>query len=146
MDYIIGGLIVGVIIFIFISKKKTDEYNRMTLIDFPIWLSIYLESAKDEKHLMARAFVIQTIDLAPVYGSISVEHAKFLKSKTFKENPIDIVNNWIYTGLPYVENHYGLKELEDAQARLVGVFMFTALQSTNPEESLRLFTEKFQSR
>lgn len=144
MEFIIGAIVCAVIIFLFSNKKKVDNYNQMTLIDFPEWKSMYLASTAPDKRLIARAFVLQTIDLAPKYKVISNEKAKILKIAIFKENPIEIVDEWINTGLPYVENHFGADELKDAQARLVGVFMFAALQSSNPAYSLKLFTENLQ--
>lgn len=145
MKYIIGAIVTLIVIFFMNVKKKTDNYNKMTLLYFPEWKSLYDSCPAHEKRLIARAFLLQTIHLAPTYGAISTNKAKALQLLSYKENPVEIVDNWINTGLPYVIDLFGENQLLDAQARMIGVFMFAALQSGNPERSLRIFYEKIGS-
>ncbi|MBO0492372.1 MULTISPECIES: hypothetical protein [unclassified Pseudomonas] len=143
MEYLIGAAIAGILIFLFIVKRKTDSFNQLSRLPFPAWHSVYSSSQMPETLGMARALILQTFHLAAEFGVLSQSEKKELDAGSMKEDPMKIVNEWFEHALPNVVNVIDERELAASEARLVGVFMLVSLKGVNPEGELRRFLQRF---
>ena len=71
MEYLIGAIVAGIIIFVVLVKSKTDKFNKLTRMHFPNWFALFSNSQMPENHGMARALILQTFHLAEEFGAIT---------------------------------------------------------------------------
>jgi hypothetical protein len=143
MEYIIGAIIAATIFFIFTAKRKVDGFNKMCLLDFPVWHSVFLSSAMPEKTGIARAFLLQSLHLAENTGVLNSAEKKELELALRVQNPIETVNGWLEVALPHVKEAHGEQQLFGIDARQAGVFMLVCLSGVNPRGDLRKYLQKF---
>ncbi|MBJ2280138.1 hypothetical protein JFT58_17825 [Pseudomonas sp. MF6767] len=143
MEFLFGAVVAGIVIFFVFVKKKTDDFNKLTRLNFPIWLSRYYASQMPETIGMARAFILQTFHLAEEFNAITPQEKKELDEGSMKEDPMRMLNEWIETTLPTIESVFGGTEMDKSEARMIGVLMLVALKGVNPEGGLRAFLQQF---
>lgn len=143
MEYIVGAAIASIIIFFFIAKNKTNSFNKLSQLPFSAWHSVYLSSRMPETHGMAMALILQTFHLAAELGVLSQCEKEELESSSKKDDPIQIINQWLEHALPNVLTVIDERQIMASEARLVGVFMLVSLKGLNPEGELRKFLQSF---
>lgn len=141
MEFLFGAVVAVIVIYFISLKKKTNSFNKLTRLYFPIWLTKYLNSNMPETLGMARAFILQTFHLAAELNVITPQEKKELDESCMKEDPMQIINEWIETTLPVIENLFG-SEVDRSEARMIGVLMLVSLKSVNPERDLRAFLQQ----
>ena len=92
---------------------------------------------------MARALVLQTFHLAVDLGVLTVEEKQELGKESMKEDPKILVNAWLGSALPIVEQELSVIELGNSEARMVGVLMLVTLKGVNPQRDLQNFLQRF---
>ena len=92
---------------------------------------------------MARALVLQTFHLAVDLGVLTVEEKQELGRESMKEDPTILVNAWLESALPIVEQELSVIELGNSEARMVGVLMLITLKGVNPQRDLQNFLQRF---
>jgi len=145
MEYIVGAIIAGIVLFIFKTKGKVNDFNKMCLLDFPSWHSVFLSSAMPEKYGIARAFLLQSLHLAENTGVISAAEKTEIELELRAQNPIETVNSWLDSGLPHIKEVCGEQQLSDIDARLAGVFILVCLSGFNPRGDLIKYIKKLNS-
>lgn len=91
----------------------------------------------------ARALVLQTFLLAVVLGVLTVEDKQELDKESMREDPTILVNAWLESALPIVEQELSVLELGNSEARMVGVLMLVTLKGVNPQRDLQNFLQRF---
>lgn len=142
MEYIIGGIIAAAAFFIFSAKRKVDDFNKMCLLNFPAWQSVFLSSNTPVKVGMARALLMQSLHLAENTGAITPTLKRELESELKSHDPVETVDGWLDVALPHVLDVCGEQYLTEIDARLVGVFMLVCLSGVNPKNDLTRYLEK----
>lgn len=142
MEYLIGAVVASALIFFFLIKRKTDDFNKSAKHSFAAWHSNYLSIEMPEKAGLARSLIIQTLHLAQQLGVISLAEKKELDTGTMKEDPIQLINEWLEVALPNVSKVIPDDVLQSAEARLVGVYMLVTLKGVNPEGDLKKFLHR----
>lgn len=145
MEYVIGAIVFGVIVFIFTTKNKVDKFNKLTRLNFSDWLVIYKSSEKHEQHGMARAITLQTFHLAEELKVLTPYEKRQIEEESKKEDPIDMFSGWADTTLPTVIKICGENETFSLEARLVGVLMLVGLKGVNPERDIHNFLQSTNS-
>lgn len=142
MGYLIGGVVLLVVVFLFF-KRDVNRFNNQCLVDFPAWLALYKASQIPDKVGMARAFLIQSLQMAEGLGAISTATQFELSTGLRSENPIRVVDEWLEYALPNVVDVVGAGSLSDMPARQVGALMIVALSGVNPQRDLSDFVQRF---
>lgn len=143
MEYLIGAIVAGIIIFVVLVKSKTDKFNKLTRMHFPNWFALFSNSQMPENHGMARALIIQTFHLAEEFGAITPTEKRELDAGCMKEDPIEILNGWLEHALPVVRIEFGDAEIATSEARLIGVLMLVSVKGVRPERDLNEFLKRF---
>ena len=143
MEYGIGAIVAGIIIFVVLVKSKTDKFNKLTRMHFPNWFALFSNSQMPENHGMARALIIQTFHLAEEFGAITPTEKRELDAGCMKEDPIEILNGWLEHALPVVRREFGDAEIATSEARLIGVLMLVSVKGVRPERDLNEFLKRF---
>lgn len=143
MEYLIGAIVAGIIIFVVLVKSKTDEFNKLTRMHFPNWFALFSNSQMPENHGMARALILQTFHLAEEFGAITPTEKRELDAGCMKEDPIEILNGWLEHALPVVRREFGDAEIATSEARLIGVLMLVSVKGVRPERDLNEFLKRF---
>jgi hypothetical protein len=141
MQYLIGAVVGGVILFLFTAKRRVDRLNRMCLLNFASWHTAYLASVMPEKKGMARAFLLQTLHLAERMGVFGAAEIKNIERGLRLENPVQVVDEWLGTALLDVVAVCGRNELERVNAQLAGTMMLVCLKGINPQGDLKRFLQ-----
>ncbi|MCD7039427.1 hypothetical protein LRQ11_27350 [Pseudomonas sp. MAFF 311095] len=143
MEYLIGAILAGIIIFVVLVKSKTDKFNKLTRMHFPNWFALFSNSQMPENHGMARALILQTFHLAEEFGAITPTEKRELDVGCLKEDPIEILNGWLEHALPVVSREFGDAEIATSEARLIGVLMLVSVKGVRPERDLNEFLKRF---
>ncbi|RDS89250.1 hypothetical protein [Pseudomonas fluorescens] len=143
MEYLIGAIVAGIIIFVVLVKSKTDKFNKLTRMHFPNWFALFSNSQMPENHGMARALILQTFHLAEEFGAITPTEKRELDAGSMKEDPIEILNGWLEHALPVVRREFGDAEIATSEARLIGVLMLVSVKGVRPERDLNEFLKRF---
>ena len=143
MEYLIGAIVAGIIIFVVLVKSKTDKFNKLTRMHFPNWFALFSNSQMPENHGMARALILQTFHLAEEFGAITPNEKRELDAGCMKEDPIEILNGWLEHALPVVRREFGDAEIATSEARLIGVLMLVSVKGVRPERDLNEFLKRF---
>ena len=143
MEYLIGAIVAGIIIFVVLVKSKTDKFNKLTRMHFPNWFALFSNSQMPENHGMARALILQTFHLAEEFGAITPTEKRELDAGCMKEDPIEILNGWLEHALPVVRREVGDAEIATSEARLIGVLMLVSVKGVRPERDLNEFLKRF---
>ena len=143
MEYLIGAIVAGIIIFFVLVKSKTDKFNKLTRMHFPNWFALFSNSQMPENHGMARALILQTFHLAEEFGAITPTEKRELDVGCMKEDPIEILNGWLEHALPVVRREFGDAEIATSEARLIGVLMLVSVKGVRPERDLNEFLKRF---
>ncbi|KRC94321.1 hypothetical protein ASE33_06845 [Pseudomonas sp. Root9] len=143
MEYLIGAIVAGIIIFVVLVKSKTDKFNKLTRMHFPNWFALFSNSQMPENHGMARALILQTFHLAEEFGAITPTEKRELDAGCMKEDPIEILNGWLEHALPVVRREFGDAEIVTSEARLIGVLMLVSVKGVRPERDLNEFLKRF---
>lgn len=141
MEYLIGAVVGGVILFLFTAKRKVDRLNQMCLLNFTSWHTAYSASVMPERKGMARAFLLQTLHLAERVGVFSTAEIQNLERGLRLENPVHVVDEWLGTVLLDVVAVCGKNELERINAQLAGTMMLVCLKGVNPQGDLKRFLQ-----
>jgi hypothetical protein len=145
MEYIIGAAIAAIIFFIFAAKRKVNDFNKMCLLDFSTWHSVFISSDAPEKNGIARAFLLQSLHLAENTGVINSAEKNELELGLRVQDPIKTVNDWLEFALPHVKEVCGGQQLSCLDARLAGVLMLVCLSGVNPQGDLTRYLQKLNS-
>ncbi|QHA97099.1 hypothetical protein [Pseudomonas sp. J380] len=143
MEYLIGAIVAGIIIFVVLVKSKTDKFNKLTRMHFPNWFALFSNSQMPENHGMALALILQTFHLAEEFGAITPTEKRELDAGCMKEDPIEILNGWLEHALPVVRREFGDAEIATSEARLIGVLMLVSVKGVRPERDLNEFLKRF---
>ena len=143
MEFLIGAIVAGIIIFFVLVKSKTDKFNKLTRMHFPNWFALFSNSQMPENHGMARALILQTFHLAEEFGAITPSEKRELDAGCMKEDPIEILNGWLEHALPVVRREFGDAEIATSEARLIGVLMLVSVKGVRPERDLNEFLKRF---
>lgn len=143
MEFLIGAVVAGLVIFFVIVKSKTDKFNKLSRMHFPNWFALYSNSQMPENHGMARALLLQTFHLAAEFGAITAQEKQELDAGTMKENPIEMLNGWLEHALPVVRREFGDVEIAKSEARMIGVLMLVSMKGMSPERDLHEFLHRF---
>lgn len=143
MEFLIGAIVAGIIIFFVLVKSKTDKFNKLTRMHFPNWFALFSNSQMPENHGMARALILQTFHLAEEFGAITPTEKRELDAGCMKEDPIEILNGWLEHALPVVRREFGDAEIATSEARLIGVLMLVSVKGVRPERDLNEFLKRF---
>jgi len=143
MEYLIGAIVAGIIIFVVLIKSKTDKFNKLTRMHFPNWFALFSNSQMPENHGMARALILQTFHLAEEFGAITPTEKRELDAGCMKEDPMEILNGWLEHALPVVRREFGDAEIANSEARLIGVLMLVSVKGVRPERDLNEFLKRF---
>ena len=143
MEYLIGAIVAGIIIFFVLVKSKTDKFNKLTRMHFPNWFALFSNSQMPENHGMARALILQTFHLAEEFGAITPTEKRELDAGCMKEDPIEILNGWLEHALPVVRREFGDAGIATSEARLIGVLMLVSVKGVRPERDLNEFLKRF---
>lgn len=143
MEYLIGAIVAGIIIFVVLVKSKTDKFNKLTRMHFPNWFALFSNSQMPENHGMARALILQTFHLAEEFGAITPTEKRELDVGCMKEDPIEILNGWLEHALPVVRREFGDAEIATSETRLIGVLMLVSVKGVRPERDLNEFLKRF---
>ena len=143
MEFLIGAIVAGIIIFFVLVKSKTDKFNKLTRMHFPNWFALFSNSQMPENHGMARALILQTFHLAEEFGAITPTEKRELDAGCMKEDPIEILNGWLEHALPVVRREFGDAEIATSEARLIGVLMLVSVKGVRPERDLHEFLKRF---
>jgi hypothetical protein len=141
MEYIIGAVAIGIVLFLRSATKQVDRFNKMSCLNFATWYSTYLNSDLPEKTGIARAFLIQSLELATRKGIISAADSQALERSLRQENPIEVVEGWLATALNDVTAVCGTDSVAAGEARVAGAMMLVCLQSVNPQGTLKRFLQ-----
>ena len=142
MEYLVGGAVVALVIFIFVVKSRVNNFDKLSVLPFATWRSIYLSSRAAERVGIARALIIQTLNLATKIGALSSAEGKEIEAGVKTEDPVRIIGDWLEMGLPHVMEVCGEHEVSTREARLVAVCMLVSLKGVNPERDLKDFLQK----
>jgi len=143
MEFLIGAVVAGLVIFFVMVKSKADKFNKLSRMHFPNWFALYSNSQMPENHGMARALILQTFHLAAEFGAITAQEKKELDAGTMKENPIELLNGWLEHAFPFVRRELGDAEIAISEARMIGVLMLVSMKGVSPERDLHDFLQRF---
>ena len=143
MEFLIGAIVAGLVIFFFIVKTKTDKFNKLSRMHFPNWFILYSNCQTPENSGMARALILQTFHLAAEFGAITALEKQELDAGSMKENPIELLNGWLEHALPVVRREFGDAEIAKSEARMIGVLMLVSMKGMSPERDLHDFLQRF---
>ena len=143
MEFLIGAVVAGLVIFFVMLKSKTDKFNKLSRMHFPNWVALYSNSQMPENLGMARALILQTFHLAAEFGAITAQEKKELDARSMKEDPIYLLNGWFEHALPVVRRVFGDAEITISEARMIGVLMLVSMKGISPERDLYDFLQRF---
>lgn len=143
MEFLIGAVVAGIVIFFVMVKSKTDKFNKLSRVYFPSWLVLYSNSQMPENIGMARALILQTFHLAAEFGAITALEKQELDAGSMKENPVELLNGWLEHALPVVRREFGDAEIAKSEARMIGVLMLVSMKGMSPERDLHEFLQRF---
>lgn len=142
MEYLVGVVVLGAVLFILKVTSSVGRFNKLCLLSFPNWISIYSSSEMPEKFGIARAFLLQTLHLAEKTGAVNASEKNEIDKVLRAENPIGIVDDWLEHLLPSVIDVCGENNLAEVDARGVGVFML--LVGAKSRSGLLMHLQRFQ--
>lgn len=143
MEFMLGIVVVGAVLFLIFIKKKTDDFNKQTRMPFFEWLELYSKSDALIKKGLSRAFILQTFHLAVDLGALSADKKDELSKSSMKEDPVRMFEEWLDMAFSTVREVFGENEIRVSEARMIGVLMLVALSGVNPHRDLQNFLQKF---
>ena len=129
MEFIVIVSAVLLVVYLYKRFTKPNSSDKLTLLQFENWVSIYSNGNLFEKSNMATALVIQSIIMANGMGvDISVNEFMSEKNKS-KESSIDIINNWLDCIFNEMINDIPLDQLNLVPARVIGAMVILKMIS-----------------
>lgn len=141
MDILIIGIILAAIC-VYLLVSRFTRLNRATLTKFSTWREKYESARQFEKISMAKALLLQSMNLANVLGADIPNKEEFQKSLS-KEDPTTIVDECLEYGLPAISAMLGHEIVRELPARDVGMFFIIGLSSPNSRLALQSFLSKY---
>lgn len=138
MWIVVAGIIAIVAWWIYRTKK----YDRLTTIDFDVWLSKYqTASSSMEKVGMEVALISQSVHMAWSLGAINSKERDAVTKIMHRQGASTTMLMWLGMALPAVNRVVGEREVSNFPARTVGAFMLLAWMAPKGqgEESIRAF-------
>ena len=145
MEYVIGAVIAAVVIYVLYVKRSVNRYNKLVVLPFGKWLSIYNASVESERYGISLAFLLQTLNLAESMGVLSKSDRNDVEVGLKKQNPSKVVDEWLEMALPNVIEVGGQQVVFEVAARDAGLYMLICVMGVNPKSDLRRFLARAAS-
>lgn len=142
MMFAVGVVFLGVIVYFIYLKQAVSNFNKLCLVGFDEWLSIYKLCKVPEKVGMSRAFFLQTLHIAENFKVLTKSDRNAMETEMRKMDPSAILDEWLSVALPKIVKIYG--STAGVDARTVGLYMLICVMGINPESDLRRFLERLK--
>lgn len=142
MEFIIGAVVAIVVIAYFYINNKMNKVHKRSLLDFPTWSAIYRSEGEFNQRIMAKSLLEQSFFLASNFGVVEKEELEGMDG-FLHEGPVEILEMWLEESMKHIENVCTKDDLNEIQARVLGLLMIIVLRNhRNPEEALINYLRK----